>query len=73
MDGSMLSFHYSFGDYDGVIMLEAPDEKAAASMVLAAVSAGHLKSIKTTTLLTVEDAVEVLRRAGEATYRGPGR
>ena len=58
MVGSVVSLHYSFGDYDGVIMLEAPDEKAAASMVLAAVSAGHLESIKTTTLLTVEDAME---------------
>ena len=37
MVGSVVSLHYSFGDYDGVIMLEAPDEKAAASMVLAAV------------------------------------
>ncbi|HKH76286.1 MAG TPA: GYD domain-containing protein [Rubrobacteraceae bacterium] len=67
MVGSVVSLHYSFGDYDGVIMLEAPDEKAAASMVLAAVSAGHLESIKTTTLLTVEDAMEVFRRAKRST------
>ncbi len=73
MGGRLLSFHYSFGDYDGVIVLEAPDEKAAAAMILTAVSAGHIKSIKTTTLLTVEDAMEVFRRAGEATYRAPGQ
>ena len=73
MGARLVSFHYSFGDYDGVLMLEAPDEKAVASMVLASVSAGHVKSIKTTTLLTVEDTMEVLRRAGEATFRAPGR
>jgi hypothetical protein len=56
-----------------VIMLEAPDEKTAAAGILSAVSAGHIKDIKTTPLLTIEDAMEVFRRAGEATYRAPGR
>jgi uncharacterized protein with GYD domain len=64
MGGRLDSMHYSFGDYDGVLMLEAPDEKAVAAMIVSAVSAGHVKSIKTTTLLSVEDAMEVLRRAG---------
>ena len=73
MGGRLVSFHYSFGDYDGVLMLEAPDEKTVAAMILTAVSAGHIKSIKTTTLLTVEDAMEVFRRAGERTYRPPGQ
>ena len=54
-------------------MLEAPDEKTAAAMILTAVSAGHVKAIKTTPLLSVEDAMEVLRRAGKATYRAPGQ
>jgi uncharacterized protein with GYD domain len=71
MGARLLSFHYSFGDYDGVIMVEAPDEKAVAAIILAAVSAGHVKAIKTTTLLTVEDAMEVFRRAGNVTYRAP--
>ncbi len=73
MGGRLVSMHYSFGDYDGVLMLEAPDEKTVAAMILTAVSAGHVKAIKTTPLLSVEDAMEVLRRAGEVTYRGPGR
>ena len=73
MGGRLLSMHYSFGDYDGVLMLEAPDEKTVAAMILTAVSAGHVNDIKTTTLLSVEDAMEVFRRAGEATYRAPGQ
>ena len=73
MGGRLLSMHYSFGDYDGVLMLEAPDEKTVAAMILTAVSAGHIKDIKTTTLLSVEDAMEVFRRAGERAYRAPGQ
>ena len=69
----LVSFHYSFGEYDGLIILEAPDEKTAAASVLAAVSTGSLRAIKTTNLLTVEDTMEALRRAGEVTFRGPGQ
>jgi hypothetical protein len=47
--------YYSLGDYDGVIrrghISEAPDETAIAVSLVAAVSADHLKTIKTTTLL----------------------
>ena len=69
---SIISFYYSFGDYDGLLIFEAPDETAIASALVAAVSAGHIKTIKTTTLLSAEEGMEVLRRAGEITYRGPG-
>ena len=72
LGGRLISFYYSFGDYDGLLISEAPDETAIASALVAAVSAGHIKTIETTTLLSAEDGMEVLRRAGEITYRGPG-
>lgn len=71
--GRLVSMYYSFGDYDGFLIMEAPDEKAAAAAVLTSVSAGHVKAIKTTTLLTVEDTMETLRRAGDLTFRGPSQ
>ena len=71
--GRLISFYNSFGEYDGLIIFEAPDEGTAAAGVLAAVTPGHIKAIKTTTLLSVEDAMEVFRRAGEVTFRGAGR
>ena len=72
MGGRLISFYYSFGDYDGLLISEALDETAIASALVAAVSAGHIKTIKTTTLRSAEDGMEVLRWAGEITYRGPG-
>jgi uncharacterized protein with GYD domain len=72
LGGRMVSFYYSFGEYDGVFIYEAPDESTPAAAILSAISPGHVKTTKTTLLLTVEDAVEVLRRAGAMTYRGPG-
>ena len=52
---------------------EAPDETTAAAMVLAAVSPGHLKASKTTTLMTTEQMMEAMRKAGTQTYRAPGQ
>ena len=73
MGGRLISFYYSFGEYDGVIIFEAPDEGTAAAVVLAAVSPGHIKAIKTTTLLSVENAMEAMRKAGDVSFRRPGQ
>jgi uncharacterized protein with GYD domain len=73
MGGRLLSFYNSFGEYDVLVIYEAPDESTAAAMVMAAVSPGHLSTVKTTVLLTAEEGVEAMRKAGEATYPAPGR
>ena len=71
MGGRLISAYLSFGEYDGVIIFEAPDEGAAAAVAMAAISPGHLRSFKTTLLLSFEEGVEAMRRAGEVTYRRP--
>ena len=71
LGGRMIAFYYSFGEYDGVIIGEYPDNNTAAVAALAGVSAGHLKAIKTVPLLSVEEATDVMRRAGEMAFRGP--
>ena len=50
LGGRLISLYCSFGDYDGVVIAEAPDENVAASVVLAATTASHLKATKTTPL-----------------------
>jgi uncharacterized protein with GYD domain len=71
MGGKVVSFYYSFGEYDGVAIFEAPDDVSAAAVAVAAAGAGHVKSTKTTRLLTAQEAVEVMRKAGSAAYKGP--
>ena len=73
MGGRMISYYNSFGEYDGVIIYEAPDDSTAAAGVLAAVTPGHIKAIKTTTLLSVEDTMDAMRKAGDVTFRRPGQ
>ena len=73
MGGRLLSFYNSFGEYDGLVIYEAPDESTAAATVMAAISPGHLSRAKTTVLLSAEEGMEAMRKAGEATYRAPGQ
>jgi uncharacterized protein with GYD domain len=71
--GRLVSFYYCRGEYDGVAIMEAPDDITGNAIAFAALSAGHLKATKTTELFEAEDVMEALRRAGTATYRGPGQ
>ena len=69
--GRLICFYYAFSDYDGLAIFEAPDETTAAAALLAVIAPGHDKSIKTTALLTVDQAMEGMRRARGVKYRPP--
>lgn len=69
--GRLICFYYAFSEYDGVAIFEAPDETTAAAALLAIVAPGHDKAIKTTSLLTVDQAVEAMGRASGLRYRPP--
>ncbi len=48
LKGRVVSFYNSFGDYDAVVIVELPDNEAAAAIAIAASAGGALKAIKTT-------------------------
>jgi uncharacterized protein with GYD domain len=61
--GKLIGFYYSFGDFDGLAIYEAPDSRAAFGMLGAVFSSGFLKSSKTTQLLSEEEGVDALKKA----------
>lgn len=65
------SLYYSFGDYDGFVILEAADEATVTAFILAAMSPGHLRATKTTVLMRPETVVDAMKKAGAITYQGP--
>ena len=71
--GRLDSFFYCFGDYDGVVIYEAPDSNAALSMVLAVITPGHLRATKTTELFTMQEMTDALKTAGGQHYSAPGQ
>jgi uncharacterized protein with GYD domain len=68
--GKLISWYLSFGEYDGLLIYEAPDEATAGALVLAAARQGHLSVTKTTPLFDGEQSMEMLRRAGGMAFRG---
>ncbi len=63
---------YAFGDHDGYVLGEAPDNTSAASALLAVAGSGAFRSLSTTVLLTVEETLDALRGAQSIAYRPPG-
>ncbi len=70
--GKLHGFWYAFGDDDGYVLVEGPDDVATASLSIKAVSSGAFSRFSTTKLLTVDDALEALRQGGGVQFRAPG-
>ena len=70
--GSLHGFWYAFGAHDGVTLWEAPDNVAMATVAVALGSGGAISSLETTVLMSVDEALEALRRASSVGYRPPG-
>jgi uncharacterized protein with GYD domain len=60
---------FSFGEYDVIVVLNMPDNVAAAAIAMAFAAGGALKSVKTTPLLTAEEAMEAMQKGAESGYK----
>ena len=69
--GRLISLYNCFGEYDAVVIIDMPDDTAAAAVSIAAQAAGHLKMAKTTRMFTAEEGVEAMRKAGGLTLQTP--
>ena len=70
--GKLHGFWYAFGAHDGYTLWEAPDNVSMAAVALAISGGDALSSFETTVLLSVDETMEALRKAGEVQYRAPG-
>jgi uncharacterized protein with GYD domain len=62
---------FPFGEYDLLVVYEAPDDMTAASVAMAVVAEGEVKSAKTTRLLSGQEWLESLRKRRSVTARYP--
>jgi uncharacterized protein with GYD domain len=69
MGGKILAGGYPFGEYDVVVIYEAPDDTTAASVALAVGAGGAARAAKTTRLLSGQEWIESLRKAQGSQYR----
>jgi uncharacterized protein with GYD domain len=69
--GKLHGYWYAFGDVDGFVLFEAPDDIAAAGLLARVASTGAFTSVSTTKLLTVEEAIDAFSRGAGLQYRAP--
>jgi len=69
LGGSIDSFHFAFGDVDAYVVVDLPDDEAAAAAAFT-VGASAATQVKTVKLLTLEEADAAIERA--VAYRPPG-
>jgi uncharacterized protein with GYD domain len=63
---------YAFGEDDGFALISAPDNVTAAAISLAITSTGAFSSFTTSVLLTQDETLEALEKAGAVAYVAPG-
>ena len=69
LGGKIISAWFAFGDYDVLVITEMPDNVSAAGLAIAFAGGGACKSVHTTPLLSAEEALQAMKKAGESGYR----
>ena len=72
MGGKLHQYFFTFGDYDVVAIGELPDNVTMAACSMAVSAAGTVSAFKTTPLLSMDEAMEAMKKAGAVSgYRPP--
>jgi uncharacterized protein with GYD domain len=69
LGASILVAGFPFGEYDVLVVYDAPDDMTAASVSMAIAAAGDVKSAKTTRLLSGQEWIESLGKRRVITTR----
>jgi uncharacterized protein with GYD domain len=67
--GKVVAGFFAFGEYDIIVITEMPDSISAAAIAIAFAAGGACKSVQTTPLLSPEEALQALKKAGESGYQ----
>ena len=63
LGGKMLGFYFAFGDYDGLIIADMPDNASLAATSIVAFAGGGTTKLKTTILMSVKEGMEAMKKA----------
>lgn len=61
--GKLIEMYFSFGEFDGMAVVEFPSNVDAASALLAVGASGAFSNMKTTVLITTDEAVRAMQKA----------
>src|SRR5512133_2298686 len=70
--GTLEAYYLVFGQYDGFVIVDLPDSRAAAATSLAVSSIGAFEHLETHELIEAEDLNPILEQAKDITAQLPG-
>jgi uncharacterized protein with GYD domain len=70
--GRMEAYYLMFGAWDGMVIIDVPDSRTAASVSLATASSGAFARLETHELIEPSELPDLLSRASELNYTPPG-
>jgi uncharacterized protein with GYD domain len=70
--GNLEAYYLMFGQYDGFVIVDLPDSRAAAATSLAVSSTGAFEHLETHELIEAEDLNPILEQAKGITAQLPG-
>ena len=73
LGGTLKGAWLCFGDYDTVVVVDMPDNVSAAAFAMAISAGGSCKSVKTTPLLSVDEGMAAMKKAGGSGYKPVGK
>lgn len=73
--GKLHAFHYTLGEYDFMVIAEAPNERDLVASLLAAAAGGAITDLKTTTVIPPSEMKHCFAKAASIApkYRSPGK
>jgi uncharacterized protein with GYD domain len=63
--GKLLAYYVTFGEYDWLLVVEAPNAQIVSAAVIAAAAGGGVTDMKTTLAMTGAEAMQAFRAAGD--------
>jgi uncharacterized protein with GYD domain len=72
LGGKVRGFWFALGDSDVIGILDMPDSVSMAAFAAAIAAGGACSKVKTTALLSIEEGVAALEKAGTAGYTPVG-
>lgn len=73
LGGKIGTFWNAMGDYDLVGIISMPDNISAVALAMAASAGGACKAFKSTPLLTLNEGMEAMAKAGSCGYKPVGK
>ena len=71
--GSLEEYYFAIGENTVFVLCELPDSVSLEAITMAVLAGGAITSIRATGILTAQETVDVMKKAGDVVYKPPSK